>query len=207
MTIDTEDLINSILASIDRIDFIKSEDIPDIALYMDQVTTLMSEKLKATTRNPGEDKIMTKTMINNYAKSNLIPAPIKKKYTKEQMLLIIIIYYFKNVMSISDIDAVIRPLIDNYYGKDGDITIEKIYETLRVNVEGLNSSVKDDVSETYKKALGIFSDVEGKDADALSLFSFITLLSMDVYIKRLLIEKLVDGYSESTKNMHDDKKD
>ena len=56
------------------IDYIKTEDIPNIGLYMDQVTTFMDEQLEACKRYE-DDKILTKTMINNYAKNNLLPAP------------------------------------------------------------------------------------------------------------------------------------
>ena len=73
MTIHTEDLLNSIMESFDRIDYIRAADIPNIDLYMDQVTTLMEGRLKNTTRYPGQDKILTKTMINNYTKNNLLP--------------------------------------------------------------------------------------------------------------------------------------
>ena len=73
MTINIEDLLNSILGSLDRIAYIKSEDIPNIDLYMDQVTTFMESRLRSSTRNPGTDKILTKTMINNYAKNDLLP--------------------------------------------------------------------------------------------------------------------------------------
>ena len=86
MTIDTKNMINSILESISRIDYIKPEDLPDIPLYMDQVTTFMETKLKSSKRNE-EDKILTKTMINNYAKNGLLPSPEKKKYSKEHLLL------------------------------------------------------------------------------------------------------------------------
>ena len=41
---------------------IPPEDIPDIGLYMDQVTTLMDTRLAASKRYP-DDKILTKTMI------------------------------------------------------------------------------------------------------------------------------------------------
>ena len=41
MTIDKNDFLNSILSSISQIDYVKSEDIPNIQLYMDQVTTFM----------------------------------------------------------------------------------------------------------------------------------------------------------------------
>lgn len=50
------------------IDYIKTEDIPNIGLYMDQVTTFMDEQLEACKRYE-DDKILTKTMINNYAKT------------------------------------------------------------------------------------------------------------------------------------------
>ena len=79
MTIDKDDLLNSILDSLGRIQYIKSADIPNIDLYMDQVTTFMESKLKNTSRNPEADKLLTKTMINNYAKNDLLPPPVKKK--------------------------------------------------------------------------------------------------------------------------------
>ena len=81
MTINQQDILNSILESLDRIDYIKPKEIPNIDLYMDQVTTFMEEHLNASKRYP-EDKILTKTMINNYAKNRLLPSPEKKKYSK-----------------------------------------------------------------------------------------------------------------------------
>ena len=94
MTIDTNDILNSILESLSRIDYIRPEEIPNIDLYMDQVTTFMDTQLAATKRYD-EDKILTKTMINNYTKNNLLPPPLKKKYSKEHVLLLIFIYYLK----------------------------------------------------------------------------------------------------------------
>ena len=59
MTINTNDMLNSILESISRIDYIHPEDIPNIDLYMDQVTTFMDAQL-ASTKRYHEDKILTK---------------------------------------------------------------------------------------------------------------------------------------------------
>ena len=95
MTIDSQNLLESILQSLDRIDYIKPEDIPGIDLYMDQVTTFMDSHLSASRRYE-DDKILTKTMINNYAKNHLLPPPEKKKYSREHMLLLIFIYYCTN---------------------------------------------------------------------------------------------------------------
>ena len=96
MTIDTSDLLNSILGSLSRIDYIKPEEVPNIPLYMDQVTTFMDAQLASSKRYP-EDKILTKTMINNYAKNDLLPPPVRKKYSKDHLILLIFIYYFKNI--------------------------------------------------------------------------------------------------------------
>ena len=74
MTIDPQDILSSILDSLDRIDYIRPQEIPNIDLYMDQVTTFMEEHLQSSKRYP-EDKILTKTMINNYAKNHLLPPP------------------------------------------------------------------------------------------------------------------------------------
>ena len=60
MTIDTNDLLNSILQSLERIDYIHPEEIPNIDLYMDQVTTFMETQLRSTKRYE-QDKILTKT--------------------------------------------------------------------------------------------------------------------------------------------------
>ena len=91
MTIDTNDILNSILESLSRVDYIRPGEIPNIDLYMDQVTTFMDKELSST-RRYADDKILTKTMINNYAKNNLLPPPVKKKYSREHVLFLIFIY-------------------------------------------------------------------------------------------------------------------
>ena len=50
MTINQQDILNSILESLDRIDYIKPKEIPNIDLYMDQVTTFMEEHLSSSKR-------------------------------------------------------------------------------------------------------------------------------------------------------------
>ena len=114
MTIDTKDMLNSILSSISRIDYVRPDDIPNIDLYMDQVTTFMEKELASSKRHE-DDKILTKTMINNYAKNNLLPSPVKKKYSKEHIYILTFIYYFKNILSISDIQKMLNPLTEKFF--------------------------------------------------------------------------------------------
>ncbi len=68
-----EENLGTILSNITEFNDIKLSDIPDINLYMDQVTTLFDMKLKSLKRDEN-DKIMTKTMVNNYAKGKFFPA-------------------------------------------------------------------------------------------------------------------------------------
>ena len=147
MTIDGTNLIDSILDSLSRIDYIKTADIPNIDLYMDQVTTFMESKLRPSTRNPQDDKILTKTMINNYTKNDLLPPPVKKKYSKEHVLLLIFIYYFKGVLSINDIQALLQPLTTKYFQGGSALSLEDIYN----EVFSLEAAQVEKLSEDVRK--------------------------------------------------------
>jgi hypothetical protein len=204
MTINNDDLINSIIASLGRIDNISVEEMPNIDLYMDQLTTFMDDRLKKTTRHPETDKILTKTMINNYAKNDLLPPPIKKKYSKDHLILLIVIYYLKNILSISDIQTLIEPLKRRYYGAEDKLDLSRIYETLYQLQEESLEPVKEDITKRYERAMETFDDpdINEEEQKKMRLFSFITLLSYDVYVKKLLIEKILDNMTEN-----DDKPD
>jgi len=202
MTIDTKDMLNSILSSISKIDYVKSEDIPNIDLYMDQVTTFMEEQLASSKRH-NDDKILTKTMINNYAKNNLLPPPEKKKYSKEHVLVMIFIYYFKNILSIKDIDTLLTPITEKYFESDTDFNITSVYEEVCQLETSRITALMKDVAKAYNQALEHFKEAGEEDRDYLQLFSFICSLSFDVYVKKLLIEKLIDELPEPK---HDKKK-
>ena len=191
MTIDKNDLLNSILASISRIDFMKSTDIPNIDLYMDQVTSFMEKQLKSTKRNE-EDKVLTKTMINNYAKNNLLPAPIKKKYSKEHLLLLTFIYYFKNILSMKDIETLLKPITENYFQSDNAMNISHIYDEVCAFELKRTKLIQKDIESIFKNSMETFEDVDGDDKEYLQFFSFVCSLILDVYVKQLLIEKLID---------------
>ena len=110
------------------LDFIVPEDIPNEEMFMEQVTTFMEKHLKANLRNE-EEKTLTKAMINNYTKNKLMPPPVKKRYSREHLIFLIYIYYMKNVMSISDIQKMMEPLMSD------DMTDEKLYEIYKKTFE------------------------------------------------------------------------
>ena len=203
MTIDEKDMINSILASVSRIDYIKPEDIPNIELYMDQVTTFMEEQL-ASTKRYDEDKILTKTMINNFAQNKILPPPEKKRYSREHILMLIFIYYFKNILSINDIQTLLTPIAQKYFKSMTEKDMTYIYNEVFSMEKDQIESLKKDLLRKYKTAQETFEDADEEDQENLKRFSFICLLSFDVYMKKMMIEHLIDGMNPSTE--HDSKK-
>ena len=187
MTIERENLLKSILESLGRIEHIRLEDIPNIDLYMDQVTTFMDKQLKNTTRNPEGDNILTKTMINNYAKNDLLPPPVKKKYSKEHIVLLIFIYYYKGILSISDIQTLLKPLTERYFHTDGSLSLGDIYEEVFSLEKDEVADLQKNIVRKFTISQETFQDAPEQDREILQLFSFISMLSYYVYVKRLLI--------------------
>ncbi|RKM62132.1 DUF1836 domain-containing protein [Butyrivibrio sp. CB08] len=195
MTIDNDDLLNSIIASLGRIDTISLDEIPNIDLYMDQLTSFMDERLKKTTRHPETDKILTKTMINNYAKNDLLPPPVKKKYSKDHIILLIFIYYFKTVLSINDIQTLLEPLKKRFQLSDDEFNLGSIYDTcFELQKEALDPAIED-LKKKYERSLSTFEDddLSEDEKKKMQMFSFIIQMLFDVYVKKLLIEKILDN--------------
>ena len=201
MTINTEDLLNSILASLDRIDYIKPEEIPDIELYMDQVTTFMDNKLRSSVRHPGDDKILTKTMINNYAKNDLLPPPVKKKYSREHVLVLIFIYYYKGILSITDIQSLLKPITDKYFHNGKDFNLERIYNEVFSLEKETVERMKEDIKVKFARSMETFEDAPEESVEFLRKFAFICELSYDVYVKKQIIEKMIDELNASAKKV------
>lgn len=195
-----EERLADLMAYLGNLSHVKADEIPDIDLYMDQVTTFMESHLKDTRRHP-EDKVLTKTMINNYAKNNLLPPPVKKKYSKDHMLMLIFIYYFKSLLSFNDIEALFKPITEKHFsGQASGLSLEDIYNEVFTLEREEMTHLKDDIAAKFTRAQNTFEDapLDEKDKDYLKLFSFICELSFDVYLKTQMIEMLADQLREET---------
>ena len=191
MSLNAEEFLNEILKDLSQMDYIHPETIPGIDLYMDQVTTFINDHLSKSRRHP-EDKILTKTMINNYAKNRLLPAPQKKKYNSEHMLLLIFIYYFKGILSISDIQSLLKSITEKYFSRDNGITLKDIYQEVFSLESAQMEVLREDVLQKFSCAKELFRDAPEDEQEQLQLFSFICLLSFDVYMKKQMIERMID---------------
>lgn len=206
MDIDTKQFLNELLTELKKIDYVKPEDIPNIDLYMDQITTFMDSQLAASKRHD-DDKILTNTMINNYAKNDLLPPPEKKKYTKEHVLTLIFIYYFKSILSISDIQSILNPITDKYFGKGSEesYSLEDIYREVFSLENQETKNIMKDLAKKFTTSRQTFADASPEDAELLRNFSLICMLSYDVYVKKTIIERLIDTAAASPKPDKPDK--
>ena len=195
MNIDSNNILESILTSLSKIDYIHPTDIPNIELYMDQVTTFMDAHL-ASTKRYEEDKILTKTMINNYAKNNLLPPPNKKKYSREHILILTFIYYFKNILAIKDIETLLKPLTEQYFQTEDTLDLTSIYEEICSMEKSQIPAMSEEMKQTFTRTESVFSDVPEEKRTYLQTFSLICSLGFDVYVKKQIIEKLLDELPE-----------
>lgn len=173
---------------------ISISDIPDIELYMDQVTTFIDNKLGYHKRTL-KDKILTKTMINNYTKSKILLPSKNKRYNRQHMLQLILIYYLKQILSINDVNILFEPLFKNMASS-------------KVGIDYLGSlyngflQVKDDSTEDFKKILSQkFKLIEDKalefpdeSKETSKILLTVLMLVATASIQKRIAEKIIDDY-------------
>lgn len=84
------------------------EALPDIELYMDQVVAVMEKALSIYNTESEDNRIITPSIINNYVKLKIIPAPVKKRYNKEHLAYLVMICILKQTLAISSIVKMIN---------------------------------------------------------------------------------------------------
>lgn len=93
------------------------ENLPDIALYMDQVISYMPRQLIRYDENEN----LTSAMVNNYIKDGLLPRADGKKYGQTHLAYLTAICALKQVLSVKEMKALIQ---DGLQGREP----ERVYD-------------------------------------------------------------------------------
>ena len=197
---DVEFIVGKILAGFS---VTEADDIPKIDLYMDQVLTFLSERLRRTVRKSEADKLLTKTMINNYVKNKVLIPPVKKKYGRDHILLLMLIYYMKNFLAIDDIRKIVEPVSEKYArpttksaeqltGRKHRYSMTDVYTEVFNHVSMNVERFPEEVSKILDETDQAFINAPEEDREMLRRFNVICQLSADIYLRKLLIEKLLD---------------
>ncbi|WMJ78732.1 MULTISPECIES: DUF1836 domain-containing protein [unclassified Sedimentibacter] len=166
---------------------IESSKIPNINLYMDQVLSFMNENLEHYKQN-SKDKILTKSMINNYVKNELIPKPENKKYFPEHIISLIYIFYLKQILSLEDVKNIMNQYEKDHFNND---SINNLYKAFLLSEQNEVSKLEKDLEELAKN---IYEDFRDFDEDEI-IFLFIMLLSSRANTYKSIIEKLTKHLS------------
>jgi Domain of unknown function (DUF1836). len=196
MELNIRNLIESLNLSSD----VKVSDIPNMDLYMEQLTGFIDENLQGLKRNEA-DKILTKTMINSYTKDGLLmPPENKKKYKKQHVILLILIYHLKQILSINDIRELLKPILkDMTTDKDDVLPIEDIYSVF-LDMKNLELDNYCDICTNKMNTIEEkVANVDIKDQDLAKLFLTVITLVAQAEANKRLAEKLIDDYFVSGK--------
>lgn len=191
-----EEIVKNLIKEVTLTEEINLSDIPCVDLYMDQVTTFFEGKLNSLKRNK-EDKILTKTMINNYTKAKLLMPVKNKKYTKHHIILLTLIYNLKQTMSISDICAIISPLL-----KETDRSLKNA-----VKVDDLYSAfldVKRQGAVSFEENFAMeLKNIKEKyeDNELEQVLLTVLMLTNEANIHKRMAEKILDNFLMNTKKI------
>jgi hypothetical protein len=181
--------INQIVEALELENKLTLEEIPNIDLYMDQVIQLFENKFTDLKRNE-EEKILTKTMINNYAKGKLF-FPIKnKKYSKEHLILISLIYQLKGVLSINDIKETLGGVNEKVI--KGGLQLDDFYNSYLNLITKNVEYFKKDIEERAKEVDEEIAGMEDANSSHLEKVLMIASLAHISNLYRRTAEKLVD---------------
>ena len=125
-------------------------ELPEIDLYMDQVTAFLDSRLDFMRHGDGDkEKVISPSIVNNYVKLGMIPAPVKKKYSREHIAKLIILCTLKQVMQLSVLKTILEAMLSS-------MPIESVYDEFCRDFEAA-------VGEVF----GLISD-NGPDASSKS---------------------------------------
>jgi hypothetical protein len=173
---------------------ISISDIPDIELYMDQVTTFIDNKLKYHKRTL-KDKILTKTMINNYTKSKILLPSKNKRYNRQHMILLILIYYLKQILSISDINLLFAPLFKSIASSnDGADYLESLYNGFLQIKENSADELKDILSLKLEQINDKAEEFPDELKETSRILLTVLMLVATASIQKRIAEKIIDDY-------------
>lgn len=183
--------VTNLVKQLNLNDQLTIDDIPAIDLYVDQVIQLFENKYKDSLRNDDE-KVITKTMINNYAKGRLF-FPIKnKKYSQAHLMMINLIYQLKGSLSISDIKTTLN-IVNKKIINDDEFNFEQFYNHYLTAINNNAENLNDEVAKVFQVATSLADQPDKEKLDKIILILSLVNLS-NTY--RRLAEKLVDELQE-----------
>ncbi len=191
------------LNDLNNFSFKSFEQLPDLELYMDQVVTFLEKQLYIF-QTSTLDKQITPSMINNYVKGEVLPAPKSKKYSKEHLALIEEICTLKQVLSIAEVKQILDKSYDNddkneSFNRFNQLNSEKTSQVVLEAFKLLNETEENDYSKLNDIALEF----------AVTANSYINIAKRILYLSRTYerIKELNEKNKKHEKDEQNEQKD
>lgn len=146
------------------------ESIPDMELYMDQILSLMKQQQLGL----DEDGKLTASMVNNYIKKGILPRAKGKKYKRSHVAYLTAICVFKQILSVSETDALLKDQLE-------DQEIEDFYKKFILEVDSAFTKVSESLHG---------------DMDREELSNTILKLAVSSYAQKLACQQLLKFAAE-----------
>lgn len=190
--------IYSLLDAITPAQPVALTDIPDIELYIDQVTDFIEKKLSQQKRN-SKDKLLTKTMINNYAKAGILIPPRRKKYSRQHIALLLLLYNSKQILSINDI-ALLFSILQKPVAKhdEADTGSDPWIDSIYALVQEINSQQAEQLKQVCEEKMELIREkigsIDGEARELTGWFLMAMFLTSQAALEKRLAETIIDQY-------------
>lgn len=173
---------------------INLQDIPCVDLYMDQVTTLFEDRLSHLKRDSKEN-ILTKTMINNYAKAKILTPVKNKKYNRQQMIMLILIYHLKQILSLEDIGFLFNNLVKELgSGNISSTFVDSLYEKFISIKREEHDEFASYLEKSFEGISANSIDPNTDDSNFSELLLVVLTLINSAITQKRMAEKIIDAY-------------
>jgi hypothetical protein len=194
---DLQELIREIFDHFDPLPLASRDQMPDIGLYMEQVTSFL-DKHTGKPFHPGEEQALTKTMINNYTKAGLLSHPVKKKYDQASMMALSEILALKQLLSVQEIGQLRAQVPDKKQA-------EAVYDVFLESLEPAHQYFCAEQMQLLESLRGRLLE-KGIEDHCSVLKLFILLISFEVAMQRELCQELIRAFSSSADTAEHKKK-
>ena len=172
-----KDEIRELAGKLARAPKIAPEEIPDLEIYMDQLTTYLDKKLGFFCRE-GDAPFVTKSMVNNYSKAGLLPPPLAKRYSRVHVMALALVCQLKRLFSIQDLGKLLAPVT-------GEEETGRLY---RLFLEAQGTAF----AETPELAEELLSALEDGEDPGRAKAALVAQLAVRAQRDLLLAERILD---------------
>ena len=191
-----EEYLKIQLEKLKKAGLITTSDLPEMNLYIDQVSTVFQKYLDQLDGNLA-DKYVTKPMINNYAKRGLIARPDGKRYTKDHMIMIAMVIYLRSIFKMEDISKIMKPLIDGFRSEyDDTIRPEVVFSLAQEATENSRNEFFKGIDESVSVIKNSIEDTDLAGDQRMEVLVLILTLAMRAEMEKYLADRLMKVYFE-----------